>query len=122
MANKYTIAVGNQTCTGMPTGLRLRVPPALAAQYGHPVVLPPVRFAYGQADDVPVPARLGAIGIDSNPTHIDAAEIDRVGNPVGTRTWRVDLAKRSPDQVEAALAEVAADCVLGSGHRETLGA
>lgn len=130
----------------MPGGLRLRVPPALEGSWGQHVVLPPVRFAYGQADieaalargaamtyrflrrerkrrvhwyvqasierpaePVITDARLGAIGIDFNPTQVDAAEVDRFGNLVATRSFPVDLAKRSTEQCEAALAEVTAD-------------
>lgn len=146
---------GNQTCTRMPNELRLRVLPALEAQYGSHVFLPlpPIRFAYGQVDieaawgrgeaityrflrrerkgravwyvqatveRLAVPCvtdrRRGAIGIDFNPTHIDAAEIDRFGNPIGTRAFPVDLAKCSAHQV--ALAEVATDLVAGAKTAE----
>jgi len=56
-------------------------------------------------------ALLGALGVDFNPTHVDGGEIDRFGNPVGARSFPVDLAKKSEAQVTAILAEVVADIV-----------
>ncbi len=63
------------------------------------------------AEPITTEARLGAIRIGFHPTHSEAAEIDRCGNPVGTRTGPVDLVKRSAERAEAALADVVADLV-----------
>ena len=55
--------------------------------------------------------RLGAIGVDINPTHADAAEIDRHGNPVGAHAIQVRVVGRSHQQAKASLCEAAADLV-----------
>jgi len=55
--------------------------------------------------------RLGALGIDLNPSHVDVGEIDRFGNVTGTRSFPVDLQKRTRAQVTATLCEVVADIV-----------
>ena len=54
---------------------------------------------------------LGALGVDLNPTHVDVAEIDRFGNVVASRSFPVDLVKRSEAQATAALSEVVTDIV-----------
>ena len=61
--------------------------------------------------DIATLRHLGALGVDFNPTHVDAAEIDRFGNVVGSRSFPVDLAKRSEAQTTATLSEVVADIV-----------
>ncbi len=58
--------------------------------------------------------RLGALGVDFNPAHADAGAIDRVGNPVGERSFRRDLAKKTQARATAALSEVASDIVAGA--------
>ena len=54
---------------------------------------------------------IGALGVDLNPTHVDVAEVDRFGNPLGSRSFPVQLERRSEAQVTATLAEVVADIV-----------
>ncbi len=55
--------------------------------------------------------RLGALGVDFNPAHVDVGEIERFGNPVGVRSFPLDLAKKTEARATAILAEVAADIV-----------
>ncbi len=55
--------------------------------------------------------RLGALGVDFNPAHVDVGEIDRFGNPVGVRSFPLDLAKKTKARATAILAEVGADIV-----------
>ena len=55
--------------------------------------------------------RLGALGIDLNPAHVQVAEVDRFGNPVHVRRIAVAIQGRRQPQVKAALGEVAADVV-----------
>lgn len=140
---------GNQTCTRMPDGsLRLRVPPALASEYGRHVSIQGVLFRYGQDEvdaailrgeavtyrfhrrerrgrdvwyvaatverpeaEIVTDRRPGAIGLDLNPEHVDIAELDRYGNPIGSQSFRYTVRGRSRDQITAALAEIAADVV-----------
>ena len=140
---------GNQTCTRMPDGsLRLRVPPALAGQYGSHATIAEVVSRYGQAEidaallrgeavtyrflrrerrgkeqwyvqatverpDVKTTTlpEIGALGVDFNPAHVDVAEVDRFGNPVGSRSFPSDLERRSEAQVTATLSELVADIV-----------
>jgi len=124
------------------------VPPALEGSLGRYVVIPGVRFPYGQGEieaalsrgeAVPfrfvrgekkgedawyvlatgerpeakvVPSfRLGAVGVDMNPTADAHREVDRFGNPVGTRRFSVDLGAKSRGKTTAILAEVVADVV-----------
>lgn len=134
---------GNQTCTLLPDGtLRLRVPHALAGEYGTYVLLRGVRFAYGQdvidaalaagraasyrfvrkhgtwylyatVERPPAPVvthrQAGAVGVDLNPGLVAVAEIDRFGNPVGTRHIPVPIQGRRQEQIRATLGEAAAD-------------
>ncbi|BDG61684.1 IS200/IS605 family accessory protein TnpB-related protein [Caldinitratiruptor microaerophilus] len=136
---------GNQTCTLLPGGtLRLRVPNALAGEYGTHVLIRGVRFAYGQdvlgaalaagqaisyrfvrkdgtwylhatTERMPAPAvthrQAGAVGVDLNPGLVAVAEIDRSGNPVGTRHIPVPIQGRRKEQVLATLGEAVADVV-----------
>jgi IS605 OrfB family transposase len=140
---------GNQTCTHQPDGrLRLRVPPALATQFGTWLLLPPVSFPYGQAAvdaalgagravsyrfvrrtkkggdvwyvhatvgvtpaEVSTDPHRGAVGVDLNPAHVDVAEVDRFGNPVGVRRLPVAVQGRSTAQVSAALGDAVAAVV-----------
>ena len=55
--------------------------------------------------------RLGGIGVDLNPAHLDIGEIDRFGNPVGGHSILLELQGRRQSQVKAALAEAVADIV-----------
>ena len=63
------------------------------------------------AAQVVTDARLGAIGVDINPAHVDAAEIDRCGNPLAARTIPIRVVGRSHEQAKASLCESAADLV-----------
>ena len=49
--------------------------------------------------------------MDFNPARVDVGEIDRFGNPVGVRSFPLDLAKKTEVKATAILAEVAADIV-----------
>ncbi|BDG61576.1 IS200/IS605 family accessory protein TnpB-related protein [Caldinitratiruptor microaerophilus] len=136
---------GNQTCTLLPGGtLRLRVPNALAGEYGTHVLIRGVRFAYGQdvlgaalaagqaisyrfvrndgtwylyatTERMPAPVvtrrQAGGVGVDLNPGLVAVAEIDRSGNPVGTRHIPVPIQGRRKEQVLATLGEAVADVV-----------
>ncbi|BDG60475.1 IS200/IS605 family accessory protein TnpB-related protein [Caldinitratiruptor microaerophilus] len=138
-------AGGNQTCTLFPDGtLRLRVPNALAGEYGTHVLIRGVRFAYGQdvlgaalaagqaisyrfvrkdgtwylyatTERMPAPVvthrQAGAVGVDLNPGLVAVAEIDRSGNPVGTRHIPLQIQGRRREQVLATLGEAVADVV-----------
>ena len=55
--------------------------------------------------------RLGAIGVDINPSHVDAAEVDRSGNPLAARTIPIRVVGRGHEQAKASLCEAAADLV-----------
>ena len=55
--------------------------------------------------------RLGAIGVDINPAHVDAAEVDRCGNPLAARTIPIGVVGRSHEQAKASLCEAVADLV-----------
>lgn len=55
----------------------------------------------------------GALGVDFNPTHVDAMEIDHSGNPLrrSRRTIPVRVVGRTHAQAKASLCEAAADLV-----------
>ncbi|MDA8064018.1 MAG: hypothetical protein M0031_00735 [Thermaerobacter sp.] len=55
--------------------------------------------------------RLGALRVDCHPAPGDVGELDRFGNPVGKRSFPLDLAKKTEVKATAILAEAAADIV-----------
>ncbi len=55
--------------------------------------------------------RLGALGVDFNPAHVEVGGIDRFGNPAGEWSFPLDLAKKTEGRATAILAEAAADIV-----------
>ncbi len=63
------------------------------------------------AAKVTTDGRLGALGVDLNPGHIEVAEVDRFGNPLGVRSLPVTLQGRRSAQVKAALGDAVADVV-----------
>ena len=63
------------------------------------------------AASVVTDARLGAIGVDINPAHVDAAEVDRCGNPLAARTIPIRVVGRSHEQAKASLCDASADLV-----------
>lgn len=62
--------------------------------------------------------RLGALGVDFNPAHVDVAEIDRFGNVVGSRSFPVDLFRRGSGDRHAGRSG-GGPCGRGQDHRET---